>query len=369
MGTFTYCLVVIRAVRLAEGENQLEEAVVPNVSVAVAMLLGVVSILATVAFIDHTAHTLDISEILRRVYKDTKLVIERTYEITDKQESGLDKQESGLDEQGLNNLDAKSDNAELPDNEGQVIHFRTSGWVQEMNIEALVCLVPDNGYIKMKTTPGRYALNDSVVCVVGNLETDGDLDEFNTQILDALAIGRYRTIRDDPSFGLRQIVDVTLKALSPGVNDPTTAQEGIFNAAALVVEFLKRDPPPSVIKTPNGGRLILAEQPTHDDIVKLAYNEVRVCAASSPTVCLYLMESLRLIRESLTSLGLEDRAPEIEKQVQLIEANCSLVSTHTPFDQGCVAEGRVQRFPALCPLSAYKTALQQPATSNAHCQK
>jgi uncharacterized membrane protein len=108
-------------------------------------------------------------------------------------------------------------------------------------------------------------------------------------------------------------VDVALRALSPGVNDPTTAQDSIFHTAAVVLELLRRNPPKKVPKTVSGGELILGEQQTHDGIVMLAFDETRKCAATSPTVCLYLLESLRLIRESLMAQGFnETRAPEIE---------------------------------------------------------
>ena len=65
VGTFTYCLIVLRSVRTALEEGG--APIIPNVSVAIAVVLGVTTILAIVAFINHSAHSMDISEILARV--------------------------------------------------------------------------------------------------------------------------------------------------------------------------------------------------------------------------------------------------------------------------------------------------------------
>lgn len=350
VAVFTYCLVVLRSVRLAG-----DEIIVPNISVAFAVLLGIISVLSIVAFIDHSAHSLDVSELLHRIYEDTIFTIHRDWpspdDIKDQQEMEEDSTHTNKRSGHQGKLN-DWDEAEEP----HIVYFRDSGWIQELHRAALVDLVPKDGYIKMFTAPGRYALRGSAVCAVscggsGRENTEAEWSELDTKILDHVALGRIRTMRDDPTFGLRQIVDVTLKALSPGVNDPTTAQDSIFHAAGVVVEFLLRSPPPSVIKCKHhGGELILGKQYTHDDIVELAYNEVRVCSATSPTVCLYLVESLRLLRQSLTASGYPDRAPEIERQVQLIEANCRQVSSHIAADREFMARVRSDRFPDLFPI-------------------
>jgi len=350
VGTFTYCLVVMRAVRLPAGQAEgASDAVVPTISVTVAVILGIISILAIVAFIDHSAHSIDISELLEQVTREAIMTLERTWLFEKEADKSNKDTESELD--NSNHL------KEIP--EAHVVRFVSSGWVQEINLKGLEELVPPGGFIKLHTISGRYSLPECAICSVVGLgdKDEEELKEFDQCVRNLIAVGRSRTMRDDPAFGLRQIVDVTLRALSPGVNDPTTAQDGIFHAAAIVIEFLQREPPPTIIKTEHGGELILDEQQTHDGIVKLAYNEVRVCAGTSPTVCMYLIESLRLIRESLVNGGFKDRAPEIERQVQLIEAGCQNAS-HVHFDHEFVSKVVRDRFPDLMPIrSDYKQAL------------
>ena len=77
VGTFTYCLVVLRSVRHALDDEDV--AIVPNLSVALAVVLGILSILATVAFIDHSAHSMDVSKLLERVTRETIFQIRQNW--------------------------------------------------------------------------------------------------------------------------------------------------------------------------------------------------------------------------------------------------------------------------------------------------
>ena len=86
---------------------------------------------------------------------------------------------------------------------------------------------------------------------------------------------------------------------------------------------------------------------THDDIVMLAYNEVpgtSMRCINTHSQQKFIVESLRLIRESLVTLGFKDRAPEIERQVQHIEAGVHNVSSHISTDHDFISEARSGRF-------------------------
>ena len=71
-----------------------------------------------------------------------------------------------------------------------------------------------------------------------------------------------------------------------------------------------------------GRRLVLVQQLTHDDLVHLAFDEVRRAAATQPTVCLYLLEALKLLKEPLDAAGFTDRTGALTEQARLIVAGC-----------------------------------------------
>ena len=146
VGTFTFCLVVLRSVRAPlEGQGN---PVIPNVSVAVGVLLGIASILAIVAFMNHNAHTMDISEILDGVTRDTANAIERHWS-------------SHLFEPSV---PVRPD--VLPD--GSVLHRpgRPRRWVQLLDHEKLLRAVPEGGTVRLDVGVGEYLVRGSRLCTL-----------------------------------------------------------------------------------------------------------------------------------------------------------------------------------------------------------
>lgn len=299
VGTFTYCVVVLRSVRspLEDGGDP----IIPNLSVAIAVFLGITTILAIVAFINHSAHTMDISEILERVR------IEAIDHIPD---------EWALAGTGRGGHDPEP-TAEEPTH---TVRFQRSGWVQQVDLDALLESAPDGSLVRLDTFAGRYAVEGTPLCALS--PPPENRDQAERGLRSAVGLGSTRTMQQDVSYGLRQLADVALKALSPGINDPTTAQDAIFHSAAVLGELLRRDPPPRVRSGPRGTRVLLVEQPDHDYLIGMAFDEVRRAAAAQPAVCIYLLEALHLLTEALTADGLSDRTLRLRDQARLVVAGC-----------------------------------------------
>ena len=183
-----------------------------------------------------------------------------------------------------------------------------------------------------------------------------DLDAVTRYVRASVAIGDTRTMQQDVSYGLRQLADVALKALSPGINDPTTAQDAIFHTAAVLAELLKRDPPPHDQTDDTGTWLIMAQQPTCDELVELAFDETRRAASAQPTVCIYLLEALALFREVLVTAGRADRTAAITAQARLVVAGCER-SDLVPADVEVVRGGLRQEVPSARRVTAGPFAL------------
>ena len=301
VGTFTYCLMVLRAVRspLEEGSDP----VVPNLSVAVALVFGILAILAVVAFINHNAHAMDISEILERVKRESIAQIRNEWA------PGGDQHPS--------RGDSPATESGVP---STVVRFDGSGWVQQIDTEALARCAPDGATITLRTRAGRYAVEGTTLCTISpSVEDAGPVEEA---IRAAVLIGDTRTMQQDVSHGLRQLADVALRALSPGVNDPTTAQDAIFHATAVLAELHRRTPPPASQPLPRGGRLVMPHLHSHNDLVRLAFDEVRRAAAPHPSVCIYLLEALRLLRESADASAPHVSSKGIAEQAELVVLGC-----------------------------------------------
>lgn len=323
VGTFTYCLIALRAVRspLEEGG----EPVVPNLTVALAVVLGVGAILAIVAFIDHNAHTMEASQILGRISEDTKRQFDRSWPEPDSASDGV---------------------SHMPPEKGHTVRFCSSGWLQQISPEQLLDLVPDGGTVRLETAVGRYAVEGTPLCTIW--PAPDDPEEAAGSAAQAIHVGPVRTMQQDPSYGLRQLADVALLALSPGVNDPTTAQEAIFHLTDVLRHAFVRDAPAAHITDDRGRCLVNAEPDTHESLIELAFGEIRRTGGSQPRVCVYLLEALHLLHESMLSADRVELARLLRAQAELVVAEArraggseaDMESVHDAFERRFGAEHR-----------------------------
>ena len=150
-------------------------------------------------------------------------------------------------------------------------------------------------------------------------------------------------MQQDAPYALRQLADVALKALSPGINDPTTAQDAIFHTAAVLTEMLRRDPPRPVLSERDGKSLIEVQQSTSADLVRLAFAETRRAAVEQPAVCVYLLEAIELVSEPLVSGGMAERAIPLFEQAALVLEGCRAADL-LPSDLRVVEDAYRRRF-------------------------
>jgi uncharacterized membrane protein len=319
VGTFTYCVVVLRSVRSSFDSGG--DPVIPNVSVAIAGILGIATILAIVAFINHSAHAMDISEILERIRWETTEQIRATWTPTDP---------------GVESHRVASSSPVEP---ATVIRSHRSGWIQQIDPGAILDRLPDGSTARVETEAGRYAIEGTRLITISPPIDSADLTR---ELLAAFVIGQTRTMQRDVTYGLRQLVDISVKALSPGINDPTTAQEAIFHAAAVLSELLRHDPPP-VTTSDRSRRLVMTQQSSHRQLVQLAYDEPRRAAASHPTVCIYLLVTLDMLVETLVSAGLQRRTAELHRQARLVVEGCGR-STSLGADIEAVRDAYASKF-------------------------
>jgi len=320
MGTFTYCLVVLRSVRsLGEFGG---DVVIPNLSVAMAVLLGIATIISIVAFLNHSAHSMDVSQILDRIENEATGHARREWKVAEPDKP-------------------PPEPVAAPDHPAHIVRFDSAGWVQEIDTAALLACLPDATTAWVYAYPGRYAIPGAPLCALSLVPENIEATEH--AILDTISTGDTRTMQQDISFGLRQMADVGLKALSTGINDPTTAQDSIFHSAAVLAELLRRDPPPRELTGERGRRVVLVEQPNGDDLVRLAFGELRRAAATQPTVCIYLLEALQLLREGLDATGLSSRTAVLVEQAQLVITGCEAANV-LPADLDDVRRAYDKRF-------------------------
>lgn len=298
VGTFTYCLVSLQRVRgpLAEGG----EEVVPELAVAVGLLLGVLAVLAVVAAINHTSRQMDVSVILAGIVEEATAV--PTEPPTD------DRFRIG-----------SASEAPTPDGEpGSVVRFQTDGWVQQIDRRGLLALIEPGNTIRLETEPGRYAIAGTALCTMWPAVGDDRLDEISADVRRLVNVGPTRTMSEDPGYGVRQLVDVALRALSPGINDPTTAQDAIFHLGTVLVDRLTSPLAPTVYCDDQGRHLLTPHALTDHDLAELALAELRGATGNLPAVAVYLLQMIGLVVDAASVNGGGDRVGAFREQARLI---------------------------------------------------
>ncbi len=146
------------------------------------------------------------------------------------------------------------------------------------------------------------------------MEGEGDAigDE---QLRRSVAVGDERTMRQDPAFIFRLLADISSKALSPGVNDPTTSVQALDQIELLLRQLAGKRLGDGVLRDESGVTRFRFPTSRWEDFLSIALDETRFFGASSVQV----MRRLRALLEDLRAVAPEHRRPAVEAQLALLD--------------------------------------------------
>ena len=296
LGVFTYCLFVLRAIRGGD-----EGQFIPSLSVFGALVLALVAIGFLIFFIHHVASLLQASNVIAAAAHETVQTIDRLFP------------ESLRDDGSEPAAGPESNN--LPEQERQIIiPAPKTGYIQSHDEEAFFDLAcSSQSVFRMHVGIGEFAAFDSPLVSV---YSSSFMDEKLVKNIQATySINSLRTIEQDAGFGIRQIVDIALKALSPGVNDTTTAITCIDYLTAINLRLANRRI--AHARVFEDGRLrVIVKGPSFERFVGESFDEIRANARGNATVILHLLHSLKTIRAATDDAG---RSSLISKHISLLE--------------------------------------------------
>lgn len=204
--------------------------------------------------------------------------------------------------------------APLPPVTQTLCYFGGPAVVVELHTHLLVHLARvEEALIEIEYAVGDVVADGSVV-----LRVRGAKKQISESALrNAIVLGLERTIEQDPKYALRLLVDVGIKALSPAVNDPTTAVMALNEIEDLVGRIGRRQLDVGYARDKGGAVRLVYPTPTWDDIVSLALDEIRFYGANSYQV----MRRLRALLGDLEAIVLPERRAAIRQQVMRMEAS------------------------------------------------
>jgi len=302
IATFTYCLLVLRTI---SGQGN---GFVPNVSVTVAIVLALASLGVLIYFIHHAAVSIQAPQVIAMVAADLDQAIRRLFPETLGRafNTGPQIQQHVIEEFG------PDDDCVLASGDG---YLRSLDTDQLLKIAIEVDLV-----VQLKYSPGDFVVAGTMLAAVRPpLHCD---ERTREKIRQTFILGSERTHLQDVAFSIQQLVEIAVRALSPGVNDPFTALNCIDRLSAALRRLMETSFPSAYRYDENGRVRIIVRPVSCAQLVDAAFDPIRRYGRCSAAVAIRLLESMATI--ALGAQREEDRAALLRQASMVAEGGKSL---------------------------------------------
>lgn len=275
VATFLYCLLVLRTIRRGN-----EIVFVPHLSITLAVLLAVASVGVLIYFIHHVSVSIQANEIVARVGTELIEGIERLFPET----IGRGTPRIPTEPPDAGFLDT-FDRAARP------IGSAGDGYLQFVDGNALMALaMQEDVVIRLERRPGHYIVAARPLARVwpGSRVTDGLKDRINS----TFALGNQRTSFQDIEFTVNQLVEIAIRALSPGVNDPFTAMTCVNHLGSALCRLAQRNMPSPYRHDARDQLRLITPVFTFPDVADAAFNQIRRHGRASAEIAIRLLETI-----------------------------------------------------------------------------
>jgi uncharacterized membrane protein len=280
ISTFAYSVLVLGAVR-GIGQGQ-----VPHLSALGSVILVLVSVGALIFFIHHISSHLGAAAIAGRITEEFLSALNGVYA-------------DQLDP------DRPTEPVAIPDAAAGRVRSEATGYVQRVDEAALAERAEQrNAVFRLRSHPGDFVIAGAVLLDAYPCEA---LDDDLVQEVNRLyVLGEDRTLRHDPEYGLKQLVEVALHALSPSLNEPFTAITCIDRLGECLAAVARR-PAPARVRTDAAGRpRVVADRQTFEHLIRVSFDPIRLSANNpNPAIPARLLDTITLLA-AVVSRG-EDR--------------------------------------------------------------
>ena len=286
---FAYSMIVLAAMR---EPSPTDHGFLPALSVTVAISLGFLGLALLLIFVHHTGRVIQVSDIAARLAAQTLQAIDHPYPQWDGEE---------LAEETTSRLIQTTYTEEEPAR----IRATRPGYVQRIELAYLIRYLLCPGFrLRLLVCPGDFVTEETVIAEIWPAST-ADADCMRA-IHKHIAIERERDITQDARFGVRQLADIALRALSPAVNDPTTGVLCIKYLQAVFERLVHRLPPPSTYRFAGGMSNLEIRQPTFEEYLEV-FPEIGHYAGGNVRVINTLLTALESVMEIASYHKMQER--------------------------------------------------------------
>ena len=290
LGTFSYCMAAMPAA------HSLPQPFAPVATVLGAMLLAITCVAWLLFFIHHISHAISVSHIVDRIASETELMID--------QMMPQPRRQTRLEESGMLQPVVWED----------PILSNVSGYIRFVDTRRLVSLAKSNRVrVQVLRRVGHFVPAGVPLLMVSKADrlTPDQIAEF----LDACDIGPARTLQQDVEFGVLQIVDIALKAISPAVNDPTTAINCVDQLSRILIRFASREAPPPLLYDPPGVMRVSMQWIDFERLMDSAFDQIRLYSQADYAVSLRILRAFGDIATATLDSGYRRMLVELGRRV------------------------------------------------------
>jgi len=274
ISTFIYCLLILRTIH-SEGDGYSE--FVPQISVTCGILLAIISIGVLIYFIDHASTIIQASHIIENVSDDLDKAIDRLFP-----------KKIGR------SVPFGQEITEIPEDFDFVaspVKVNKNGYIQAIDDKELLTIARKNNLLlRVESRPGKFIVKDSDLVMVfpGKFVNQ----KLTKQINDCFILGKERSEQQDIEFPIDQLVEIAIRALSPGINDPFTAIRCVDRLGAGLCRLAQKDFPSPYRYDEDDKLRAIAFGVTFEGLVDSAFNAIRQYARSDTSVTIRLLEAI-----------------------------------------------------------------------------
>ncbi len=296
LATFLYSLLVLRRVNGVE-----DQRFVPHLSVTLGIILAILCLGFLIYFIHHAARNIHAEQVISLVERDLNHAIDQFYPRM------LGDRAEGEPAEAAEEKTADAD-------AGEEIFSKRTGYVQAINGDGLLRLAKEHdAVVRLKVRPGDYLMAGSRVAIVSAPKLD---ETFAEKLNGAFILGNHRTGEQDVEFAVHQLVEVALRALSPGINDPFTAIQCMDPLGAALARLAGRAMPSPFRRDDDGTVRIIAHYDNFAGVTRAAFDQVRQSGRTNAAITIRLLE---IIEEVAKHLRRDSDRSELLRQATMIE--------------------------------------------------